>query len=59
MARGEAVKRINVNLDARLHDQFKAAAAAQGKNMTEVLIELIRTYIRGSSDSNRKGEEQQ
>jgi len=59
MAGGGAIKRINVNLDARLHDQFKAGAAAQGRNMTEVLVELIRKYIRGSSEAKRTREEQQ
>lgn len=39
------VKRINVNLDAHLHSRFKAAAAAQGKNMTQVLMEFIEGYV--------------
>ncbi len=46
MDRERIIKRVNVNLDAHLHDRFKAAVAARGKNMTEVLIELIEAYLR-------------
>ena len=38
-------KRMNLNVEARLHDRFKAATAAQGKNMTDVLLEFIRHYV--------------
>jgi tRNA(Glu) U13 pseudouridine synthase TruD len=47
------LKRINVNLEARLHNRFKAAAAAQGKNMTEVLMEAIQAYVYASTSSKR------
>jgi hypothetical protein len=39
-------KRVNINLEASLHDRFKATVAAQGQNMTEVLIEFIVGYLR-------------
>ncbi len=50
MSKGATVKRINVNLEARLHNRFKAAAAARGKNMTEVLLEFIQAYVRASTE---------
>jgi hypothetical protein len=40
------VKRMNINLETKLHDQFKAATAAQGKNMTDVLLDFIVDYIK-------------
>jgi hypothetical protein len=39
------VKRMNLNLEVSLHDAFKAATAAQGKNMTDVLIDFIADYV--------------
>ena len=39
------IKRMNINVDVRLHDRFKAATAAEGKNMTDVLMDFIRQYV--------------
>lgn len=39
------VKRMNINVEVSLHNAFKAAAAMQGKEMTEVLLEFIRSYV--------------
>ncbi len=39
------IKRLNINLPRDLHDAFKAATAAQGKQMTDVLMEYIRDYV--------------
>lgn len=39
-------KRMNLNVETELHEKFKAAAALEGKNMTDVLIEFIRDYVR-------------
>ncbi len=39
-------KRMNVNIDANLHNAFKAAVAAKGKDMTDVLLEFIEDYVR-------------
>ena len=39
------VKRLNVILPRDLHDQFKAAVAAEGKQMTDVLMDFIKDYI--------------
>ena len=38
-------KRLNVILPVKTHTDFKTAAAAQGKNMTDVLIEFIHEYV--------------
>lgn len=38
-------KRLNVNLDADLHSAFKVAAAAQGKDMSTALIEIVQQYV--------------
>jgi hypothetical protein len=39
------VKRMNINVEVSLHDAFKAATAAQGDNMTDVLMEFIQNYV--------------
>ena len=39
------VKRLNMNVPKPLHDAFKAATAAEGKLMTDVLMEFIRNYV--------------
>jgi ParG len=45
MAREPRWKRMNLNVETNLHDSFKASTAAQGKKMTDVLIEFIRDYV--------------
>ena len=40
------IKRMNVNIEAPLHDAFKAATAAQGVNMTDVLLQFIEEYVK-------------
>ncbi len=39
------VKRMNLNEPVELHNGFKAVTAAQGKNMTDVLMEFIENYV--------------
>jgi len=39
-------KRMNLNIEASLHDAFKAATAARGERMTDVLIAYISQYVR-------------
>jgi hypothetical protein len=39
------VKRMNINVEVSLHDAFKAATAAHGDNMTDVLMEFIQNYV--------------
>jgi len=42
---GTGIKRVNVNIPTELHHSFKAAAAAQGLEMTDVLLEFIQGYV--------------
>jgi hypothetical protein len=39
------VKRVNINVEVSLHNAFKAATAAQGVDMTTVLMEFIQKYV--------------
>jgi hypothetical protein len=39
------VKRMNINVEVSLHDAFKAATAARGENMTDVLLRFIEEYV--------------
>jgi hypothetical protein len=36
---------MSLNVEVGLHYRFKAATAAQGTNMTDVLIKFIRDYV--------------
>jgi hypothetical protein len=36
---------VNINVETSLHNAFKAAAAAQGVDMTTVLLEYIHQYV--------------
>jgi hypothetical protein len=39
------VKRMNMNLEANLHNAFKVATAAQGTTMTDALLAFIEQYV--------------
>lgn len=39
------MKRINLDVPAGLHQQFKGATGVAGRTMTDVLQELIREYL--------------
>jgi predicted HicB family RNase H-like nuclease len=39
------VKRMNLNVPIELHNAFKVSTAAQGKNMTDILIAFIQQYV--------------
>ncbi len=39
------VKRMNINVEASLHAAFKAATAARGENMTDILMKHIQDYV--------------
>lgn len=41
----EEIKRLNMNLTVSLHNAFKAATAARGENMTDILLQFIRNYV--------------
>jgi len=49
------LKRMNLNVEATLHDAFKAATAAQGKNMTDVLLEFIDSYVKKNGVAKKGG----
>ena len=36
---------MNLNVPVELHNAFKAATAARGQNMTDELLEFIKSYI--------------
>ena len=48
------VKRMNLNVPVDLHNSFKAATAAQGLNMTDVLMEFIQNYVDKNSSAAKK-----
>jgi hypothetical protein len=49
------VKRMNLNVPVQLHNAFKSTTAAEGKNMTDVLLEFIQDYITKHALSKPKG----
>ena len=50
------VKRLNMNVPRDLHDAFKAATAAEGKQMTDVLMDFIHDYVqRRPAGQQRRG----
>ena len=52
------VKRMNLNVPVELHNAFKAATAAKGMNMTDVLMAYIEEYVARHSEPARKGRRQ-
>lgn len=36
---------MNINVDAKLHDAFKAITAAQGLRMSDVVLQFVREYV--------------
>ena len=48
------VKRMNLNVPVELHNSFKAVTAAQGLNMTDVLMEFIKSYVAKNSPKGRR-----
>ena len=51
------IKRLNIIVETGLHNAFKAATAAQGVDMTTVLMEFIQNYVAkyGSTTPKPKG----
>lgn len=45
---------MNLNVPVELHNSFKATTAAQGLNMTDVLMEFIKTYVAKNSTKGRR-----
>jgi hypothetical protein len=46
---------MNLNVPIQLHNAFKSTTAAQGQNMTDVLIEFIQQYVVEHSPLKPKG----
>jgi hypothetical protein len=46
---------MNLNVPIELHNTFKSATAAEGKNMTDVLLEFIQEYVARYSSPKPKG----
>ncbi len=42
----EEVKRLNLHVPIELHKAFKAATAARGENMTDVILAAIQKYVK-------------
>jgi hypothetical protein len=42
---GIRIKRLNVNISETLHRSFKSATAAQGLDMTDLILEWIQKYV--------------
>lgn len=49
------VKRMNMNVPRDLHDAFKAASAARGENMTDILLKYIAEYVQKYGLQPKKG----
>ena len=45
---------MNLNLPIALHNAFKAATAAEGKNMSGVVVEFIQKYVAGYSPKGQR-----
>jgi predicted HicB family RNase H-like nuclease len=41
----EPTKRVNAQIPSRLHKRFKDACKAEAKSMTDVLVQLVETYV--------------
>jgi len=45
---------MNLNVPIDLHNRFKAATAAQGLNMTDVLLKHIEEYVAEHGQGTKK-----
>lgn len=50
----QKVKRMNLNVPAELHNSFKSVTAAQGKDMTTVLMQFIQSYVEKNTPKGRR-----
>ena len=50
----QKVKRMNLNVPIEIYNSFKSVTAAQGKDMTTVLMEFITNYIAKNSPKGRR-----
>lgn len=49
---------MNLNVPVDLHNSFKAATAAKGLNMTDVLLQHIQSYVDKYAAKKPKGRRQ-
>lgn len=47
-------KRFNMHLPQELHEAFKATTAAEGKQMSDVVLEFIRNYVEARQPDRRR-----
>ena len=45
---------MNLNVPVELHNSFKSVTAAEGKDMTTVLLEFIKSYVAKNSPKGRR-----
>ena len=45
---------MNLNVPIELHNQFKSVTAAEGKDMTTVLLKFINEYVTRNSPKGRR-----
>ena len=45
---------MNLNVPVELHNSFKSVTAAQGQNMTDVLLEFIEQYVAKHGQASKK-----
>lgn len=45
---------MNLNVPVELHNNFKSITAAQGKDMTTVLMEFIKSYVAKNTPKGRR-----
>jgi len=50
----QKVKRMNLNVPVELHNAFKATTAAQGQNMTDILMKFISDYVAKNAPKGRR-----
>lgn len=48
-------KRMNMLVPRELHDSFKAACAARGERMTDILLKHIEEYVKKHGVQPKKG----
>ena len=45
---------MNLNVPVDLHNNFKSVTAAEGQNMTDVLLEYIKAYVAKNYPKGRR-----
>ena len=44
---------MNLNVPVELHNNFKSLTAAEGKNMTDVILQWIEDYVKENSPKSK------